>query len=275
MENFEIQVMQEAGVINSNFDELKQQLEKELAPYKNLTVSEDEIKLAKDDLAYLRKQRTEIESRRKEVKKAYSEPLVAFETSCKELTGIFDDAIKNISDQLDLFEQDRIARKRERISKLYEEQVGELLEFLPIEENYNTKWDNKSYSDNDIAFDISALKQKVMSDIEVIRSLSSEIEEDCLAAYKKAGNDLKAAIQKNNDYNAAKKLAEEKVKAEAEKKIEEAPATPVEEVKPVELPKTEIKEEEVIYFKVVGAENIKFIRDFCGLNGIEVEEIPG
>ena len=272
MENLEIQVIQQAGIINSNFDELKQQLEKELAPYKNLTVSEDEIKFAKDDLAYLRKQRTEIENRRKEVKKSYSEPLVAFESSCKELTGVFDEAIKNISDQLDLFEQDRIAHKRERITKFYKEQVGDLLEYLPIEDNYNVKWDNKSYSDNDIAFDISELKQKIKSDIEVIRSLSSEIETELLTAYKRAGNDLKAAIQKNNDYTAAKKLAEEKVKEEATKKAEE---TPTEEEKLVELPKAETKEEDVIYFKVTGAENIQMVRDFCGLNGINTEEIPG
>lgn len=262
MENFEIQVMQQAGIINTNFDKLKQQLEKELEPYKNLTVSEDEILIAKGDLAYLRKQRTEIENRRKEVKKIYSEPLVTFETSCKELTGVFDEAIKNISEQLDLFEQDRIVRKRERITKFYKEQVGELLEFLPIEENYNVKWDNKSCSDSDISFDISALKQKVKSDIEVIRSLSSEIEKECLKAYKNANNDLKAAIQKNNDYLSAKKLAEEKIREE----------TKAEEKKEVELPKNE---EETIYFKVTGADNIKFVRDFIALNGMTVEEIPG
>ncbi len=269
MENFEIQVIQQAGIINTNFDKLKQQLEKELEPYKNLTVSEDEIAIAKGDLAYLRKQRTEIENRRKEVKKIYSEPLVTFETSCKELTGVFDEAIKNISDQLDLFEQDRIAHKRERITKIYEEQVGDLLEFLPIEDNYNIKWDNKSCSDKDIIYDISEAVTKVRSDIEVIKSLGSEIEEECLSTYKKAGNDLKSAIQKNNDYNSAKKLAEEKIKEESSK---EAPSE-VKEEKTAES--SEGKKEDVIYFKITGLENIKMVRDFCGLSGIEVEEIPG
>ena len=215
MDNLEIQITQQSGIINTNFDELKERLKKELEPYKNLTVSEDEIKFAKDDLAYLRKQKTEIDSRRKEIKKEYSKPLTEFENSCKELTGIFDEAIKNITDQLDLFEKDRIAHKRERIAKLYTEQVGELIDYLPLEKNYNEKWDNKSYSDNDISFDISEKITKVKSDLDVIKSLSSEIEEELITTYKANGNDLASAIKRNQQYVSDKEKVKEQIQAKA------------------------------------------------------------
>ena len=228
MENLEIQVTQQSGVINTNFDELKEMLKKELEPYKNLTVSEDEIKFAKEDLAYLRKQRTEIENRRKEIKNEYSKPLTDFESSCKELTGLFDDAIKNITDQLDLFEADRIKHKRERIGKLYVEQVGEYIDYLPLEANYNEKWDNKSYSDNDIIFDISAKITKIKSDLDVIKSLSSEIEDEVIATYKANGNDLASAIKRNSQYLADKQKIAEQAKevANSEPKSELVEETP-------------------------------------------------
>lgn len=219
MENFEIQVQQQSGSISTNFDKLKNQLIKELASYKNLTVTEDEISYAKADLALLRKKKTEIDTRRKEIKKAYSEPLTRFEDSCKELTSIFDEAIDNIDDQLKLFEEDRIAHKRERIAKLYTEQVGQYIEFLPLDKNYNEKWDNKSYSDSDIIFDISGLKQKIKSDLEVIKGLSSEIEDEVIETYKASGNNLASAIKRNQQYIVDKTRIEE-AKKEAEPKVE-------------------------------------------------------
>lgn len=221
MEELNIVINQSKGEITTNFKELKEKLKEQLEPYKNLTVSEDEISFAKADLAYLRKQRTEVENRRKAVKKAYCEPLDKFEDSCKELTGIFDEAIQNINDQLTLFEQDRIAKKRERITELYKEKVGDFLEFLPIEKNYNEKWNNKSYSDSDIEFDISGMVLKIRNDIDVIKSLNSEIENELINVYKIADNNLASAITRNQQYLSDKQRVAEQAKAEAERKAQE------------------------------------------------------
>lgn len=234
MEELNIVINQSKGEITTNFEELKEKLKEELEPYKNLTVSEDEISYAKADLAYLRKQRTEIENRRKEIKKTYCEPLDRFEDSCKELTGIFDEAIQNINDQLTLFEQDRVAKKRERITKLYLEKVGEFLEFLPIEKNYNEKWNNKSYNDSDIEFDISGLIVRVRDDLNVIKSLNSEIEDELINAYKLADNNLASAITRNQQYLSDKQRVAEQAKAEAERKAQEEAERKAQEVQNVE-----------------------------------------
>lgn len=268
----ELKVSQQLGVINTNLDSIKTELEKYLEDYKDYTVTQDSISADKKVLADLRKLRTSLEDARKQTKKEWEKPYKEFELKYKDVLALVDEPIVLINRQLELFDEAREAEKLEHCKEIYLESIGEYYEYLPFENVFNKKWLNATTKDRDIQYDLSEALTKVRSDLDVIQSLGSEITDELIIAYKKAGNDLKAAIQKNNDYNAAKKLAEEKVKEETAKKVEEAP---VEEEKSVELPKAEIKEEDVIYFKVTGTENIQMVRDFCGLNGINVEEIPG
>lgn len=271
MDELQVKVEQSPGIIKCNFEELKQALQVQMTAYTSLEITEDGIKDAKKDLAVLRKIRKAVDDQRKNVKNEFTAPLTEFENNVKDLLSVIDEPIDMIKGKLDEFETKRIEEKQTHLHELYEENIGEYAEYLPYEAIATSKWNNATCSDKDIIYDISEAVTKVRSDIEVIKSLDSEIEEECLMAYKKAGNDLKTAIQKNNDYSAAKKLAEEKVKAEQQEKVL------VVEEKPVDPPKAVSAEtgEEVIYFKVLGAENIQMVRDFCGLNGINVEEIPG
>ena len=216
MENLEIQVKQELGTITTNFSDIEKELRLQMSAYESFVVSEDEIPMAKGDLAFLRKLRTSIDDKRKEVKRAYMKPYEGFEESCKKLMGIIDEPIGVIDSQLKLFETDRVEKKHKRVMKLYEEQVGELIRFLPVEKNYNPKWDNKSTTDQDISFDISAMVLKVKNDLSVIESLNSEIKDELLATYEKSGNDLAKAVERNSQYLSHKAKVVEKVK-EAEK----------------------------------------------------------
>ena len=224
MENLEIQVKQELGTITTNFSDIEKELRLQMSAYESFVVSEDEISMAKGDLAFLRKLRTSIDDKRKEVKRAYMKPYEGFEESCKKLMGIIDEPIGVIDSQLKLFEADRVEKKHKRVTKLYEEQVGELIRFLPVEKNYNPKWDNKSTTDQDISFDISAMVLKVKNDLSVIESLNSEIKDELLATYEKSGNDLAKAVERNSQYLNDKAKVVEKVK-EAEK------SAPIEEKK--------------------------------------------
>ena len=109
---------------------------------------------------------------------------------------------------------------------MYKEYVGEYLEYLPIETNFNEKWTNKSFSDNDIKYDISEKIVKVKNDIAIINSLNSEITDELIKAYKEAGNELSVAIQRNQQFLADK----ERLKALEEANKEEVKEEPVEEV---------------------------------------------
>ena len=261
----ELKVSQQLGVINTNLDSIKAELEKYLEDYKDYTVTQDSITADKKVLADLRKLRTSLEDARKQTKKEWEKPYKDFEVKYKDVLALVDEPIELINQQLKVFDEARAAEKLEHCKEIYAESISEYSEFLPFDSVFNEKWLNATAKDKDIKFDLSEAITKVKSDLDVLQALGSEIEDELISAY------LKVAIQKNNDYNAAKKLAEEKVKAEQQKEVL------VVEEKPVEPPKAVSAEtgDEVIYFKVLGAENIQMVRDFCGLNGINVEEIPG
>ena len=225
MENLEIQVKQELGSISTNFKEVEKELRLQMSAYENFVVSEDEINIAKGDLAFLRKLKTSIEDKRKAIKKEYLVPYNNFEESCKKLTAIIDEPINTIDSQLKLFEEDRKAKKKIRIEKLYKEQVGDLIRYLPFEKNFNEKWLNKSTTDQDINFDISEAKLKVKNDLVIIESLNSEIHEELLDAYVKSGNDLAIVVKRNQQYHSDKQKVVEQVKA-TEQKVEPAPTNP-------------------------------------------------
>ena len=262
MEELQVRVEQSPGIIKFNFQEIKEALQVQMTAYTSLEITESDSDMAKNDLATLRKIRKAVEDEKKAVKAEFQKPLKEFEDNVKELLAVIDEPIEMIDGRLKEFDAKRIAEKQTHLKELYDANIGDYAEYLPYEAVASPKWNNKTYSDKDIVYDISEAVIKVRSDIDVIKSLGSEIEKECLDVYKKSNNDLKAAIQKNNDYLSTKKLVEEKVKEE----------TKAEEKKEVELPKTE---EETIYFKIVGADNIKVVRDFIALNGMTVEEIPG
>ena len=271
MEDLQVKVEQSPGIIKCNFKEIKEALQLQMTAYTSLEITEDGIKDAKADLATLRKIRKAVDDKRKAVKNEFTAPLTEFENNVKDLLSVIDEPIGMIDGKLKEFDSKRDEEKQAHLKELYNANIGDYAEYLPYENVATPKWNNATYTDKDIVYDISEAVIKVRSDLDIIKALGSEIEEELLALYKSSGNDLKAAIQKNNDYNSVKKLAEEKIKEES-KTVE---ATPTEERKEVELPKNKSKEEDVVYFKVTGAKNIQFVRDFCGLNGIDTEEIPG
>jgi hypothetical protein len=188
--------------------------------YKGLVVDESTIKESKKDLADLRKMRDEIETKRKQIKKEWEIPYNQFKEKCDELTALIDKPISEINKQLTELEQKRIAEKRIHLEELYNENIGEFGEYLPYESVYRKQWDNIGCKDKDVIFDISESVTKVRSDLDIIKSLSSEIEDELLECYKKNGNNLASAITRNQQYIADKAHIEAK-KEEAQKDMPE------------------------------------------------------
>ncbi len=230
LENLEFQVIQTEGKIECNFDELQKALALQMSAYADVVVDEDSIPQYKGELATLRKIRTAVDNKRKDIKREFLVPLDEFEDNVKKLLEEIDKPIDLINSQLALFEEDRKLKKKERIKKMYETQVGEFIKFLSFEVNFNEKWLNKSTSDNDIAFDISEKLQKVKSDLAVIDGLNSEIKDELIETYRSSNNDLSKAVNRNSQYlsdkakiEEAKKIAETKIESketESQNKVE-------------------------------------------------------
>ena len=74
----------------------------------------------------------------------------------------------------------------------------------------------KTAKDKDIVDAVQAEIIRVQNDINAIHALGSEIEDECVKAYKQAGT-ITAAIQRNSDYLKAKSAVVNPTKEEAYK----------------------------------------------------------
>lgn len=278
MDELLVQIDKNNYSILTNFDTIKAELQQTLANYKGIVVDESTIKQSKADIADLRKMSKEIDAVRKEIKSEWNKPYLEFESKCKELTGLIDEPITEIKNQLDDFEEKRKVEKISHVRELYDESIGEYGDYLPFDSIFKDKWLNATASDKDIRFDLSEIVTKVRSELDAIKALHSEIEEECIRAYKNSGNSLTAAIAKNSDYLAAKEMAkkklEEEKKAEEEKVVKkQIEEMPEEFINPAEEPAWVEAMEESFTFKIYGKENIERVKEMLTFNDIEYEEV--
>lgn len=219
MEQFDIEVKQSLGSITTNFKEVAKALKAEMSAYESMVVTEETLPDAKKDVAFLRKITKSLEDRRKEVKKAFIAPYEEFEDSYKKLKELVDKPIEELDKQIKDFEKKRADEKLVKVKELYKEFIGDLEEYLPFDSIFKPSWLNATCKDKDIQFDISEAKTRVISELEILKGLGSEIEDDIIDVYKNNGNNLAMAIKRNTDYMSDKakaqtKAAETKPKAE-------------------------------------------------------------
>lgn len=152
-----IEKIEELPRIEFNFDELKNQLSKQLESYKNIVVAEEvlgDCKKSQKDLASLR---TQIDTYRKEKKKKLSEPITKFENQCKELIALVEEVEKPLKEGIAEF--DNI--KREEKKRIAENLIVEVLSEYGIDEAYKSEIEfNKSWTN------LTASKSEVKEDIE-------------------------------------------------------------------------------------------------------------
>ena len=89
-------------IIENNGEEVKAWLREVMQKYEGLIVTPESIRSAKDDKAKLNKLRTALEERRKEVKRDYLAPYLAFEEQYKALLALIDAPIASIDTQIKL-----------------------------------------------------------------------------------------------------------------------------------------------------------------------------
>ena len=238
MNELKIEISQEQAVIRCNFEDVKAQLSAKMAEYQGAVFTEESKSVAKAELASLRKTRDEVEKRRKEVKEQCLAPYKDFETKVKELLEIIDEPICLIDSQLKEMEAERIRKRHEEIETLYAKCVGEWTEYLPLKEIYVKKWDNATTNMKQIEKDLTALVEKTVSEIAIIRNTQSDVMEDALQNYKK-GRDLGTALTQINTYEENKKRALEQERIRRQKEEEQRRQAEIERAREEERRKIE------------------------------------
>ena len=269
---------------------MKNELSEIAKNYEGIVVGEDDVSLAKQDLARLRKLRTEIEDKRKQIKKEWNTPYLDFENKVKEALTIIDTPISEIDRQVKCFEQKEKEKKLDKIKAIYDENVpDEIKPYLSFEATFNERWLNKSVKKEEIISDLNATATQKKIDISAIQALNSEIEDECLKIYKITGS-MAAAIQRNTDYLNAKTAAEAKAREEAERKAKEEQekaeqakqeifewddrkaAEKLNEVKDVPFEDLPFPEE-TLTIKVIGEESVRKVKPWLITEHINFEVI--
>ena len=252
----EIVVTQKPGAISTNFEEVKAKLSEQLEVYSKMVFTEETKKSAKDTVAELRKGKAELQNRCKEVKKEWMIPFDAFMNQANELAEMFDKPISKILEQIDAFEQKRIADKKEVISNIYAELINEeeIVRLIPLAKIYNTKWENATFKEKDIREEMMQKKLALKDALETIRGMHSQMEERAIALFVDTFN-LSESVKLINEYERQKaeilerereqmrRAEEERIRAEERRRIEEERRAEEEKAKAIESAKAEVVEQ--------------------------------
>ena len=279
--------------LDFNFEEVKTWLGENLAAYRNMVVTEDGIAAAKSDKAKIRKISSAISEQRIAVKKRYLEPYNAFEANMKELSGMCDEASKNIDDQLKKFEEQRKAQKRAELLSFY--QALNAPAWLTFERIENPRWMNVTFSMDEAQKEITEKVSAINADIESISGFDAEFADEMLLEYRKTLN-VSGAIQRGNELRRMKQERErrraeqeaaEKARAEergrhaeaaiAAQRAREAAQTAAPAEEPTQEPEGQPDTEpiQILDFRVYVTQTQKIaLRDWLTANGIRVTRVP-
>jgi len=234
-----------------NYEELKKWLTEKTASYKTLVYTDEQIKEAKADRANLNKLKDALNDERIRREREYMIPFTSFKDRVNELITIIKDATGNIDTQIKAYEVEQKNKKREAITKVFEEVA--LPEYVTLDRIFNEKWLNASVSMAQIKADLEAFRDKHTADVEAIRALS-DYSEEAFECYKLT-LDLGKALTKANELVQIAKRAEE-ARIERERRAEIA-RIEAEKAKAVETTPAEEKADETANTRVETANEEK------------------
>lgn len=212
------------SVISANFDAMEAHVRAKVADYEGAKydlTKDDSIKEAKHDRSYLNGLKSEIEERRKAVKREYNKPLAAFEKRCKEITSIIDGASDGIKAQLDEAEERRKAGARAALEAHYREFAELLSPVVPYERLHDDRWLNKSFGE---AKAKKALEDKVSAIARDWDTLKAQ--RDSMAHYEVAERELFRTLDLGSALNAARAADEEDARIAAMREAVESKPAP-------------------------------------------------
>lgn len=224
MNELTLNIKQDPGVIELNFDEIEKALDAKLQEYKGAVFTEESKAFARKEVASLRKFKGKFEDARKSVKREWMKPYDEFEKRMKKLTAKIDEPINLINSQIDEFEKKRKTERRAEIKKIYEELAGDMEEYCGLARIYDPKWENATTTLKAIKESISASVESARTAVQTISEMQSDAVEKALSIYKDS-MDMAKAISYINNYEHQKaeimRREEERRKKEEERRHRE------------------------------------------------------
>lgn len=201
--------------IEANFEETKAWLTENLEPLRTMAVTPESAAQAKQYRAAVRKVRDRIDESRKMAKAAALEAYSSFETKCKELTALCEEAANALDVQIKAMEEAAKQEKKGWLAAYFAQVVGDMAEWLTFDDCFNPKWLTATYPESTAQMDINAAIDRCRADLNAIRALHSEFETTLLDEYTRTRN-ISAVLVKNETLGRMKDAEEDRRRKEAE-----------------------------------------------------------
>lgn len=201
MSELKFEVVQTAGVINANFEEYEQRIKAEVSEYEGALFTEDSKAFGKKVIAEMRKKRASVVEATRQVKTEWLKPYDEFKAQVDGLLQYVDKHINDIDSQLKEMEAVRVAKRKADIQALYDSVIGEMLEYLPLEKIYDSKWENASVKLPAVKKAMIEVIGKVYEEVTTIKNMDSEVIPKALEMYKRDLS-LANAVKYINNYES-------------------------------------------------------------------------
>lgn len=185
MEELQIINLEQTDITIWNFEEIKEELSRVLAEYKNTVYTDETIKVAKNDKATLAKAKKVVEEQRKAYKAKCLEPYEALEPKVKELVSMIEEQRSIIDDVVKDYTEKQKKEKENEIKKYYDKKafvLGNFAETLYVK-ILDAKWMNASTSKSKYEEEIQIAINKALDDINAIKAMNSPYVETLLEKY--------------------------------------------------------------------------------------------
>jgi len=213
-----------AGVIHTNMEETRAWLEGVLSQYTGMVFTEESKTDAKKTVADLRKVKKEIDDSRKEVKKFWMAPYERFEAEVKDLMAMVDKPIDQTNSQIEAFEKKRLEEREAAIRQIYEEEIGDMEDFLPLYRIQGEKWKNASVTLKVIRKEMQETVTSARAGKMAIETMQSDAVPEALRKFQATRN-LPEALAYINQYEAQRaamlQREEERKRKEEERRHQE------------------------------------------------------
>ena len=233
-----------------NFAELKTALKGELAKYKGLIYTEENITEAKKDRARLNAFAERLDKARIAQKKAaLLNQYEIFEKQCNELKALVLAPKDEIDAQIKAFEEKSKTEKLEKVRELYLQTFDGIKGIATFDLVLNEKWLNATFSLKRVGDELKLKAEQVKNDLAAIANAcrTEEIKKMALLSYSKdliLSNALMTAERETKRLaeleaamaEKARKEAEEKAKAEGADQLELAQQPEADRQPPTDIP---------------------------------------
>ena len=237
--------------------------------------TEEDFEQARTRCATLNKIKEQVDAKRKEVKKLYTQPYDVFEAEIKKVINTLQTARDNLWNQITVAENE-IKQKKENEYKEYWTSKG--ITERKWEQIADKRWLNKGMSSDNVKKSIDEIADSIKSDVETIKSLGSPFEVELLAYYER-GYALGDVVKHNTDLQARQKALEAaKVAAQSSSRPEPSETTAPEKPVPsdAETDNWQIEDAvKVVDFRIwATSEQLKKLRAFLVSCQIKYGRVP-